>query len=159
MTSIRTRTQPEVTRIEEALADLLRLTGSVRVHEARMNMAGLRASRTQLGFLGWLAERGPTPVSKLAKWADVSQPAASRALSHLVAEGLVAGSTDGSDGRVNLMRLTPKGLRARIRVLDLMRMQLSSALSDMSPVDRVKLADLLAQLVKGLRADRTTEGA
>jgi hypothetical protein len=38
-------------------------------------------------------------------------------------------------------------------------MQLSSALSDMSPVDRVKLADLLAQLVKGLRADRTTEGA
>ena len=85
-----------------------------------MKMAGLRASRTQLGFLGWLAERGPTPVSKLAEWADVSQPAASRALSLLVTEGLVESSTDGSDGRVNLMRLTPKGMRARSRVLDLM---------------------------------------
>jgi DNA-binding MarR family transcriptional regulator len=57
------------------------------------------------------------------------------------------------------MRLTTKGLRARSRVLDLMRMQLSSALSGMSPDDRAKLADLLAQLVTGLRADRTTEGA
>ena len=124
-----------------------------------MRMAGLRASRTQLGFLGWLAERGPTPVSKLAEWADVSQPAASRALSLLVTEGLVEAPRTGSDGRVNLMRLTPKGMRARSRVLDLMRMQFSGALAGMSSRDRATLADLLAQLVSGLRADRTTEGA
>lgn len=147
----------DVSRIEAALADLLRLTGSMRVHEARVRAAGLRVSRTQLSFLGWLAERGPTPVSQLAEWADVSQPAASRALSHLEVEGYVERSADDSDGRVNLIALTPSGLEARARILELMRSQLASALSDMSAADRRRLADLLGQLVAGLRDVRMTE--
>lgn len=149
----------DISRIEGALADLLRLTGSIRVHEARVKAAGLRLSRTQLSFLGWLAERGPTPVSKLAEWADVSQPAASRALSHLEAAGFVRRDADYADGRVNLMVLTDDGLRARARILDLMRSQLASALSDMPAADRKRLADLLARLVVGLRAARVTAPA
>ncbi|MGO8877020.1 MAG: MarR family winged helix-turn-helix transcriptional regulator [Acidimicrobiales bacterium] len=146
----------DISRIEGTLADLLRLTGSIRVHEARVRAAGLRLSRTQLSFLGWLAERGPTPVSKLAEWADVSQPAASRALSHLEAAGFVRRHADDTDGRVNLMVLTDEGMRARARILDLMRSQLASALSDMSAADRKRLADLLTRLVAGLRAARVT---
>ncbi|HKH87956.1 MAG TPA: MarR family transcriptional regulator, partial [Acidimicrobiales bacterium] len=82
-----TNAAADVQQIEAALVDLLRLTASVRVHEARMRAAGLRLSRTQLSVLGWLLERGPTPVSQLADWAGVSQPAASRALSQLESEG------------------------------------------------------------------------
>jgi DNA-binding MarR family transcriptional regulator len=147
----------DVQRIESALVDLLRLTASVRVHEARVRAAGLRISRTQLSFLGWLAERGPTPVSKLGGWADVSQPAASRALSQLEADGYVGRSADDRDGRVNLMVLTPKGREARAKVLDLMRRQLASALDDMGVTDRRKLAELLGQLVVGLREARMME--
>jgi DNA-binding MarR family transcriptional regulator len=149
--------QRDFSRIEAALADLLRLISSIRVHEARMTAADLRVSRTQLSFLGWLAERGPTPVSKLAEWADVSQPAASRALSDLEADGYVERTADDSDGRVNLMVLTPTGLDARARVRELMRAQLASALSDMPATDRRRLAELLAQLVAGLREARMTE--
>jgi DNA-binding MarR family transcriptional regulator len=146
-----------VTRIEATLADLLRLTGSIRVHEARAKAAGLRVSRTQLGFLGWLAERGPTPVSTLAEWADVSQPAASRALGQLEADGYVERIGDDRDARVNLMVLTPEGVQARARVLDLMRSQLASALSGMSAADCTKLADLMTGLVAGLREARISE--
>jgi DNA-binding MarR family transcriptional regulator len=149
--------QQEVSRIEATLADLLRLTGSIRVHEARAKAAGLRVSRTQLGFLGWLAERGPTPVSTLAEWADVSQPAASRALGQLEADGFVERIADDRDGRVNLMVLTPSGVQARSRILDLMRSQLASALSDMSPADCTKLADLMTRLVAGMRQARLSE--
>jgi DNA-binding MarR family transcriptional regulator len=147
----------EISRIEAALADLLRLTGSIRVHDNRARVAGLRISRTQLSFLGWLAERGPTAISKLAEWADVSQPAASRALSHLESEGYVERSLDDRDGRVNLMVLTQKGVEARTRILDLMRTQLASALSGVSMADRKTLADLLARLVSGLRDAHMTE--
>jgi len=122
-----------------------------------MRAAELRVSRTQLSFLGWLAERGPTPVSKLAEWADVSQPAASRALSQLEADGYVERSADETDARVNLIALTPTGLNARARVLQLMRRQLTSALSGMSAADRRRLSELLAQLVAGLREAPMTE--
>lgn len=147
----------DVQGIEAALVDLLRLTGSVRVHEARMRVAGLRLSRTQLSFLGWLLERGPTPVSQLADWAGVSQPAASRALSQLESDGYVERRTDTRDGRVNLMTLTTAGLAARVAVLDLMRRQLSSALTDMPAAHRRQLAELLGQLVTGLRRTELIE--
>jgi len=147
----------EVQGIEAALVDLLRLTASVRVHEARMRAAGLHLSRTQLSFLGWLLERGPTPVSQLADWAGVSQPAASRALSQLESEGYVARGPDSRDGRINLMTLTPEGLAARVKVLDLMRRQLASALGGMGVNDRRRLAELLGQLVTGLRDTRLAE--
>jgi len=147
----------DVNRIEAALADLLRLTSSIRVHETRMRAAGLRLSRTQLAFLGWLAEHGPTPVSKLAEWADVSQPAASRALRQLQVDRYVERSGDDTDRRVNLMVLTPDGAAARARVLELMRTQLASALAGMSAAERRLLAELLTQLVAGLRQARTIE--
>jgi len=154
-----TNAAADVQQIEAALVDLLRLTASVRVHEARMRAAGLRLSRTQMSVLGWLLERGPTPVSQLADWAGVSQPAASRALSQLESEGYVERSADSRDGRVTLMTLTPEGLAARVKVLDLMRRQLASALDDMPISDRRQLAQLLGRLVTGLRRTRLTQKA
>ncbi len=144
----------DITHIEAALHDLLRLTSSVRVHETRVRAAGLRVSRTQLSFLGWLAEGGPTPVSKLAEWADVSQPAASRALNQLEADGLVAREPDVRDARVNLMTITDRGVAARESVLSLMRVQLESALGQMNLANRRRLAALLGALVAGLKQAR-----
>jgi DNA-binding MarR family transcriptional regulator len=141
----------DLTAIERALHDLLRLIESVRVHESRMKAAGLRVSRTQLGFLGWLADNGPTPVSKLAEWADVSQPAASRALSQLEVDGYVERLADASDARVNLMSITPAGSQARQAVLRLMQAQLAAALGGMSAEQVHRLAGGLNELVAGLR--------
>ncbi|HKH89003.1 MAG TPA: hypothetical protein VKA05_09265, partial [Acidimicrobiales bacterium] len=63
------------------------------------------------------------------------------------------------DGRVTLMTLTPEGLAARVKVLDLMRRQLASALDDMPISDRRQLAQLLGRLVTGLRRTRLTQKA
>lgn len=147
----------DLERIEAGLHDLLRLTESVRVHEARVRAAGLRLSRTQLGFLRWLAENGPAPVSKLAEWAGVSQPAASRALSQLGADGYVERLGHAADARVNLVSITQAGLEARNAVLRLMRVQLTSALGRMSAADRQQFASLLGKLVAGLREARLEE--
>jgi DNA-binding MarR family transcriptional regulator len=64
---------------------------------------------------------------------------------------------DASDGRVNLMSVTPAGLAARTTVLALMRLQLASALGSMSAADVHQLARLLNGLVAGLRNLRVEE--
>src|SRR5947209_2847637 len=88
----------DLDRIEQALTDLVRLTSSARVHDARVRGSGVTISRTHLRFLSAVEELGPVSVSKLATRMDLSQPTASRALQQLEADGYVERTADPADG-------------------------------------------------------------
>lgn len=140
----------DIVRIEASLAELMRLTTSQRVHEARARASGIHLSRTGLRLLATVDDLGPVSVSRLARLMDVSQPTASRSLVQLEEEGLVRRAGDPADGRVVVYAVTPKGRRTRQRMRDFMRRQLTAALDGMPGERRGLLAGLLEDLVERL---------
>jgi DNA-binding MarR family transcriptional regulator len=145
----------DLERIERALADLVRLTSSGRLHATRVRGSGVDISRTSLRFLTQLEEHGPVSVSNLAALVDLSQPTASRALQQLEADGLVVRSGDPSDGRIAQYAITPAGLEARGRMQAFMTKQLEEALRDLEADRRRQTADVLTDLVARLSANPT----
>ncbi len=141
---------PDVVRVEGAIGELLRLSGSRRVHEARMQATGLSLTRTDLRFLHRVDEHGQRSVSTLADELDLSQPTASRALRRLEQDGFVARRSSDVDGRVAIYEITPAGRRARARVLDVAHEQLATSIAEWSPRRRRELADRLDDLVTAL---------
>jgi DNA-binding MarR family transcriptional regulator len=148
----------DLERVEQALADLVRLTSSARVHDARVRGSGVEISRTHLRFLGAVEELGPVSVSKLAARMDLSQPTASRALRQLETGGYVARTGDPADGRVTRYTSTGAGLEALRRMRRFMTGQLAEALRDMRPERRADLAELLAELVTRLSVRQPQPG-
>lgn len=140
----------DILRIESSLSELMRLTTSQRVHDARAKASGIPLSRTNLRLLGTVDDLGPVSVSKLAGLMDVSQPTASRSLVQLEEEGLVARAGDPADGRVVMYAVTAKGRRTRQRLREFMRRQLVEALEGMSEARRGELASLLEDFVDRL---------
>jgi DNA-binding MarR family transcriptional regulator len=140
----------DLIRIEQALSDLVRLTASARVHDARVRGSGVEISRTHLRFLDAALELGPVSVSKLASRMDLSQPTASRALQQLESDGYVARTSDPADGRVAFYSATEAGREAHQRMRRFMAGQLAEALRDMRPDRRSDMAELLTDLVNRL---------
>jgi DNA-binding MarR family transcriptional regulator len=139
----------DVERIARAIGDLMRVAGSDRVHAARQRATGVDLSRTELRFLGVVAEQGPMAVTELGAVLHLSQPTASRTLRRLEEEGLVHRSGDSSDARVARFEITPTGRQVRDRFEAHMALQMDAALAGMSPDRRSELAELLEQLVEG----------
>jgi DNA-binding MarR family transcriptional regulator len=137
-------------RIEQALSDLVRLSSSARVHDARVRGSGVAISRTHLRFLAAVEELGPVSVSKIASRMDLSQPTASRALQQLESDGYVERTSDPGDGRVAFYSVTDAGLEAHRSMREFMASQLTEALREMRPDRQSELADLLSELVSRL---------
>jgi DNA-binding MarR family transcriptional regulator len=142
--------------IEGALAELMRLASSRRVHDARMHAIGLSLTRTELRFLTRIDELGARSVSALADELDVSQPTASRVLRRLEDAGLVERRVDSADGRVAIYDISPKGRRERGRLRGLMHAQLADALAGLPRERRHELAVLMEDLASGLRNQGAT---
>jgi len=140
----------DVARIERALGDLLRVSSSNRLHEARLRATGLQITQTEYRFLGRLVDQGPMSVSDLATALEMSQPTASRSLRQLETDGMVARKADASDGRVARYEATARGRRTRRRLLDHMHGQLTEVLAGMPERRRHELAVLLDELVNRL---------
>jgi DNA-binding MarR family transcriptional regulator len=137
--------------IEGALAELMRLASSRRVHEARMRAVGLPLSRTEVRFLARIDDLGARSVSSLADELDVSQPTASRTLRRLEDHGLVDRRIDSADGRVAIFDISARGRHERARLQGLMRAQLADALADLPPGRRHDLAVLIDDLASRVR--------
>ncbi len=149
----------DLERIEQGLSDLVRLTSSARVHDARVRGSGVAISRTNLRFLDAALELGPVSVSKLASRMDLSQPTASRALQQLESDGYVQRTGDPADGRVAFYSVTAGGLAAHQRMRTFMAGQLAEALRDLPPARRREIAGALAELVQLLSVPtRNDEG-
>ncbi|HEX4018995.1 MAG TPA: MarR family transcriptional regulator [Frankiaceae bacterium] len=140
----------DLERIEQGLSDLVRLTSSARVHDARVRGSGVAISRTNLRFLDAVEELGPVSVSKLASRMDLSQPTASRALQQLESDGYVQRTSDPADGRVAFYSVTAGGLEAHQRMRTFMATQLADALRDLQAPRRSEIADAITELVARL---------
>ena len=143
-------TPRDLSRIEQALSDLVRLSSSARVHDARVRGSGVAISRTHLRFLSAVEELGPVSVSKIATRMDLSQPTASRALQQLEIDGYVHRTADPEDGRVAFYSATETGREAHGAMREFMASQLTEALRDMRPDRQSELAELLSELVSRL---------
>jgi DNA-binding MarR family transcriptional regulator len=140
----------DLSRIEQALSDLVRLSSSARVHDARVRGSGVAISRTHLRFLAAVEELGPVSVSKIAGRMDLSQPTASRALQQLEIDGYVERTGDPDDGRVAFYSATTAGRQAHGAMREFMASQLNEALREMRPDRQSELAELLGELVSRL---------
>ncbi|HVA61087.1 MAG TPA: MarR family transcriptional regulator [Mycobacteriales bacterium] len=149
----------DIRRIDAALSELMRLTMSPRVHEARARASGVQLSRANFRLLSTVADSGPISVSRLAALLDVSQPTASRSLLQLEEEGLLARAGDPADRRVVVYAATPAGRRTRQRLRDHMRRQLAASLASMTDARRRSLANLLEDLVGRLYSAGASAGS
>ncbi len=99
----------------------LRLRRATRViaavYDELMSETGLRS--TQLSVLNAISLAKAPSVSRLAELLELDRTTLTRNLAPLEREGLIKAVQSHDDGRVRIVRLTPKGERALARALPL----------------------------------------
>ncbi|WP_299035885.1 MarR family winged helix-turn-helix transcriptional regulator [uncultured Pseudokineococcus sp.] len=95
------------------------------------------------GIMLRLATVGAERTTDLATFLGVGKPTTSRQLSQLVELGLVERTSDPTDGRASLVRLTPEGQQRFGRVRDDRRATLRVMLGPWADDDVLALAQLL----------------
>src|SRR5258705_1043194 len=120
------------------------LAGLVRVLIRETNSAGM--SRTQLGVLATLRDRGPARITELAEGERVAQPSMTTLVSRLEEQGWAKRQSDPVDGRAVVVAITPAGL-AELGQLTAARAELlARRLDGLTPGERATLAAALPAL-------------
>jgi DNA-binding MarR family transcriptional regulator len=140
----------ELDRISDAVAALMRVAHSDRVHAVRLAATGLELSRTELRFLAVIDEIGPLTGTALSSMLHVSQPTASRTLRRLEADGLVRPVTEQHDAREVRYQLTAAGRSTSRRFEARQKEELAMALAHLPRARRRELATLLEEFVAGM---------
>lgn len=141
----------DLAAIERALEQLLRLYASRKVHARRSAAAGVMISQPGYLLLRRLQEDGPLPMGELAKITQMDPAAAGRQVRQLEEEGLVTRAKGEDDGRVVVVKVTPRGATVRQRLSAVGELHMSDVLQDWPQDDRAQLAELLPRFVEGLR--------
>ncbi len=141
----------DLSAIERALEQLLRLYASRKVHARRSAAAGVLISQPGYLLLRRLQEDGPLPMGELAKITQMDPAAAGRQVRQLEEEGLVTRAKGEDDGRVVVVKVTPRGAAVRQRLSAVGELHMSDVLQDWPGEDRAQLAELLPRFVDGLR--------
>ena len=144
--------EDELAAIERALERLLRLNASRKVHARQASAARVDISQPGLVLLRRLEEHGPMSLGELAERTDMDPAATGRQVRQLEASGFVARATSPDDGRVTLVRITPRGADVRRRLADVGARHMDDVLGAWSGRDRRALARLLDRLVDDLRS-------
>lgn len=142
----------ELDAVERALERLLRLSASRKVHARQAAAARVTVSHPGLVLLRRLQEEGPMSLGELARLTDMDPAATGRQVRQLEDDGLVAKATAPYDGRVTVVRVTPKGAEVRRRLAEVGGRHMEDVLGRWSSRDRVTLARLLDRLVDDLRS-------
>jgi DNA-binding MarR family transcriptional regulator len=145
------RAGTELDSIERAIEQLFRLYSSRKVHAQRALAAGVVISQPGLFLLGRLQEEGELAIGELARLTQMDPAAAGRQIRLLQEDGLVERTKDVEDGRVIMVRVTPKGAKVRRRMGIVGERHMVDVLSDWSVADCRQLATLLPRFVDGLR--------
>ncbi len=142
----------ELDSIERAIERLLRLYASRKVHARRAAAAGVAISQPGFSLLRRLQEEGDLSIGELARLTQIDPAAAGRQIRLLEEDGLVMRTKDSDDGRVIVVRVTPKGAEVRRRLGEVGERHMADAFADWSPADRRQLAILLPRFVRGLQS-------
>ena len=145
---------------ERALEMLFRLNASRKVHARQAAAAGVVISQPGFVLLRRIQEEGPLSLGELARRTDMDPAATGRQIRQLEHEGLVTRGPSAADGRVTVVRVTPRGRAVRGRVSAVRDQHMEDVLDTWSATDRATLARLLERLVDDLRSVhyRTVDG-
>ncbi|MGH9024167.1 MAG: MarR family winged helix-turn-helix transcriptional regulator [Acidimicrobiia bacterium] len=133
-----------VVEVEEALTRLAREVP--RLQERALARAGVPFDRAAYLMLRWVGEYGEIRLSDLAGVVGVDVSTASRQVRVLEDEKLLERSSDERDRRVCLLRLTPAGEDAMLRLRDARRGAVEEVLAGWSSEERQALAALVLRL-------------
>jgi DNA-binding MarR family transcriptional regulator len=134
-------------RIERGLGQIAYLLNRVKRHEWIRSSSGVPVDRAAAVILRRLVEAEPVRPGELAARLEVESPHVTRQVTRLEELGYVERFSDASDGRAQLIRLTPAGHDAAGRIRDASRGALAKALADWSPAELHHLADLFTRMV------------
>ena len=138
--------------IERALEQLFRLNASRKVHSRRAAAAGVLISQPGFQLLRRIQEEDGLQIGELARLTEMDPAATGRQVAQLEEDGLVIREKASDDGRVVMVRVTPKGAEVRRRLSLVAERHMSDVLTGWSPADRRRLAVLLPRLVEGMRS-------
>jgi len=108
-------------------------------------------SLTAVSALGSLDRRGPQRITAMAAAEGVSQPSMTQLIQRLEQRGLVARTSDPSDGRVALVSLTDSGRAALAARRQRNTRRVAQLLADLPEGDVRALGDALAAVLPSIR--------
>lgn len=139
---------PAVAEVERGLAFVVRYGNLPRVRERLASTAGVKVEAAGYGVLSLLAEGGPQRPTELASVLGIDLSTFSRQAKQLEAQQLVSRSADPNDGRAAVLRLTPKGRRATVKLREARLLALQRLLEDWSEKDRRLFGTLLSRFAE-----------
>ena len=129
-----------------------RLLSSRRVHAGMAGAARVALPQQAMSVLRALGDREPLPVGDLARAARMDTGAVSRQVRLLCDEGLAERHASPQHGSIVLVVATPEGREMAKRFERVRNAQLSRALADWTPEERLELGRLLLRLVEDLQS-------
>ena len=138
--------------MEQALERLFRLTVSRSVHNRQAAAVGSVVTRAGYAVLRCVDEAGERSLGEVARECSMDPAAAGRQVKALEDDGFVVRAPGEDDGRVIVVRLTPKGRDVYRRIVAVRTAHMSEVLAGWSGTDRATLARLVDRLVDDLRA-------
>lgn len=108
-------------------------------------------SLTAVAALGYLDRRGAQRITTLAAAEGVSQPSMTQLVQRLEQRGLVARTSDPSDGRVALVSLTDQGRAVLAARRQRNARRIAEMLDDLPADDVRALADALSVVLPAIR--------
>jgi DNA-binding MarR family transcriptional regulator len=140
--------------LERAIAQLIRLNSSRKVHARFAAAAGVVLSQPVAVLLRRIAENGPLTMGEAAALTHMDPAATGRQIKELEREGLVTTERSKADGRVTVVRATRRGAEVTRRMARVWQQHMEDVLSRWSKSDREALASLLERFVEDLRSMR-----
>ncbi|GIU96363.1 MAG: putative HTH-type transcriptional regulator YwaE [Actinomycetota bacterium] len=139
-----------------AISNLFRCSTAIRRHMEARVLAEHRLSWTSFVGLWVLWVWGEMEAHRFAAAVGISRPTASGVMKTLESRGLLRRRRATQDGRMVLVRLTPKGRRTIEQLFPRFNREEAALASRLAPADQDRLAAMLRTL---LRAVDGTEAA
>ena len=148
----------EKTKHEKNIGRLLILAS--RLHRARIGekLQTLSLFPGQEQALELLAAEGAMPMGELAARLSVKAPTISKTIARLSAQGLIARTADGGDGRLLRVALTQEGHARAAALVSLVEEVERDMLAAFDAKDKRRLRKLLRRSVKALGGDEKRAG-
>jgi DNA-binding MarR family transcriptional regulator len=152
MTSDRTsEIEDQLGAVRLGLNRLGRLLSSRRIHAGMAGAAGVELPQQAMNVLRALGDREALPMGDLAKAARMDSGAVSRQIRVLEERGLVERRASPQHGSIVLVEATMDGRAMAASFERVRNAQLSRALAEWTPEERIELGRLLIRLVDDLQ--------
>lgn len=138
--------------IERSLEQLVRMSGSRRLHNERAAKAGVNVTQLGYALLCRIQEDGPLGLRRLADLAHMDPSVVGRQVRQLEQAGLVVRRPDPRDSRTTLVSVTPRGREVRRRMFEVYERHMLEVLSRWSEREVAQLGRLLSRLVDDMRS-------